>query len=164
MILDMIHQLYRYNRWANSRLLEAANTLTLQELKRELGGSFPSLHKTLLHLLWVEMMFLRRWRGLSTADLAEPPELKTVEKIRSVWEEVWKEQNRFLEKLGDADLNHVLSYIDTRGRSIALPLKDTLLQTVNHSTYHRGQLASQLRQLGRVPPATDFILFCRETQ
>ena len=33
---------------------------------------------------------------------------------------------------------------------------------VNHSTYHRGQLATQLRQLGHTPPNTDFIRFLRE--
>jgi uncharacterized damage-inducible protein DinB len=30
---------------------------------------------------------------------------------------------------------------------------------VNHSSYHRGQTATQLRQLGEVPPGTDLILY-----
>jgi uncharacterized damage-inducible protein DinB len=34
---------------------------------------------------------------------------------------------------------------------------------VNHSTYHRGQIVTMLRQLGAKPPTTDLILFYRET-
>jgi uncharacterized damage-inducible protein DinB len=30
---------------------------------------------------------------------------------------------------------------------------------VNHSSYHRGQLTTQLRQLGARPLPTDFLLF-----
>jgi uncharacterized damage-inducible protein DinB len=33
---------------------------------------------------------------------------------------------------------------------------------VNHATYHRGQLASMLRQLGKTPPSTDLVRFYRE--
>jgi uncharacterized damage-inducible protein DinB len=30
---------------------------------------------------------------------------------------------------------------------------------VNHSTYHRGQLASLLREIGIAPPPTDFLAY-----
>jgi uncharacterized damage-inducible protein DinB len=30
---------------------------------------------------------------------------------------------------------------------------------VNHSSYHRGQLATMLRQVGASPMATDYVLF-----
>jgi uncharacterized damage-inducible protein DinB len=35
---------------------------------------------------------------------------------------------------------------------------------VNHSTYHRGQLAMMLRQLGQAPPSTDFTRYLREAK
>lgn len=164
MILETLHQLYRYNGWANRRMLEAADDLTPAELNHDLGGSFPSVHKTVLHILWVEMLFLRRWQKLSTADWTEPPLLQTVAAIQAKWSEVEKDRAKFLEKLGEGDLSQPLSYVDTRGRSISMPLVQTLLHLINHSTYHRGQLAAKLRQLGKVPPSTDYILFCREAQ
>ena len=36
-------------------------------------------------------------------------------------------------------------------------LGETLLQVILHSTYHRGQLAARVRELGGDPPLTDFI-------
>jgi uncharacterized damage-inducible protein DinB len=35
---------------------------------------------------------------------------------------------------------------------------------VNHSTYHRGQIASMLRQVGDVAEAVDFLDYCDETE
>jgi len=34
---------------------------------------------------------------------------------------------------------------------------------VNHSTYHRGQVTTLLRQLGGTPVATDWLVFLDET-
>ncbi len=36
-------------------------------------------------------------------------------------------------------------------------LEETILQVASHSTYHRGQINSQLREIGGEPPMTDFI-------
>jgi uncharacterized damage-inducible protein DinB len=35
---------------------------------------------------------------------------------------------------------------------------------INHATYHRGQLATLLRQLGRTPPSTDYVRYLRERE
>ena len=162
MTLEVLLTLYRYNGWANKRLLEAANGLSPAECTRNLGGSLPSVHGTLLHILWVELMFLRRWRGRSTADLSAPPQLDSVATISSAWEDLEHERTAYLSQLADADVTRTVSYVDSRGRSISLALWQTLLHLANHSTYHRGQVASQLRQSGHAPPATDFIVFCGE--
>ncbi len=162
MTLEMFMALYRYNCWANRRLLQAANLLGPDEFTRDLGGSLQSVHGTLLHVLWVELMFMRRWRGLSTTDLSSPPQLDTVAAISAAWEDLEQEQAGFFGQLTGAELSRSVSYVDSRGRSLSLPLWQTLIHLANHSTYHRGQVASQLRQLSHVPPATDFVVFCRE--
>jgi len=47
-------------------------------------------------MLWVELMFIRRWQGLSTADIAEPPLLDSVAAIQTTWEDLEKERTQFL--------------------------------------------------------------------
>ena len=162
MMLEVILALYRYNWWAHRRLLDAAHALRSEEFIQNLGGSFPSIHATLLHVLWAEMLFVRRWQGQSTADISRPPELDTVAAITSAWEALEQERAAYLEGLTEAELTQTTSYTDSRGRSISEPLWQTLVHLANHSTFHRGQVVSQLRQLGHVPPSTDFIIFCRE--
>ena len=43
------------------------------------------------------------------------------------------------------------------GETRTAPLRQVLLHLVTHSTYHRGQVAAQLRQLGHAAPPTDLL-------
>jgi len=38
-------------------------------------------------------------------------------------------------------------------------LVETMLQIPSHSTHHRGQIATRLREIGGEPPITDFIMW-----
>ena len=44
----------------------------------------------------------------------------------------------------------------------AQPLWQLLQHVANHSTYHRGQITTMLRQLGAKATSTDLIIFYRE--
>jgi hypothetical protein len=52
-----------------------------------------------------------------------------------------------------------LSYVAFSGDSFTRRLGDALLHLANHGTYHRGQVATLLRQLGRKAAATDYLRF-----
>ena len=47
-------------------------------------------------------------------------------------------------------------------RAIGWPLDQLMQHLVNHSTYHRGQVVTMLRQTGLNPVATDLVKFYRE--
>jgi uncharacterized damage-inducible protein DinB len=47
---------------------------------------------------------------------------------------------------------------------LKLSVRHALMQAAMHSHYHRGQNATRLRELGGVPPATDFIVWLRDGQ
>jgi uncharacterized damage-inducible protein DinB len=50
----------------------------------------------------------------------------------------------------------------TSGGEFVHTMLETLLHTVDHSSYHRGQIVTMLRQLGVKPPAAGLIGFYRE--
>lgn len=52
-----------------------------------------------------------------------------------------------------------LHYINTKGEQAIHKVQDILFHVVNHSTYHRGQIASDLKQSGIEPVVTDFIFY-----
>lgn len=45
-----------------------------------------------------------------------------------------------------------------------ISIRHALMQAAMHSHYHRGQNATRLRELGGVPPATDFIVWLHKGQ
>lgn len=59
------------------------------------------------------------------------------------------------------DLETPVDYKTSGGASFTNNTKDILFHIINHSTYHRGQVASLLRTAGIDPPATDYIFYKR---
>jgi uncharacterized damage-inducible protein DinB len=160
--MDEIRDLYAYNRWANRRVLDAAARLSPEELSRDLGSSFPSVRETLAHVLAGEWIWLTRWRGSSPPGLPESWDLSSLEVVRAQWAEVEADQRAFVEGLDEAALDRVVAYRDTRGDPYENPLGQLLRHVVNHSTYHRGQVVTMLRQLGADAVATDYVVYLRE--
>ena len=162
MTTDESRELFDYASWATARMFRAAEALTQEQLTAFIESSFPSMLGTLAHLVGAEWIWVRRWQGDNPASIPDwvgQPALKDLE-IRLA--AIEGERASFLEQLTDADLQRVVSYRGLDGQTFSLPLGDLLRHVVNHATYHRGQLATMLRQLGHAPPSTDFVKYLRE--
>jgi len=159
---EHIHLLYQYNSWANHRLLEASSTLPDQEFARNVGSSFPSVRDTLAHILAAEWVWLERWHGRWPNKL--PPSLESLDlaSLHARWAEVERELMGFVAGVSTHDLDQMIEYRNIRGNRFAYPLRSMLQHLVNHGSYHRGQVASMLRQLGVTPMATDMIVYYRQ--
>jgi uncharacterized damage-inducible protein DinB len=60
------------------------------------------------------------------------------------------------------DMDTIIRYTNTRGDEFSNSVKDILFHIVNHSTYHRGQIAMLLRENGETPLASDYIAYRRQ--
>ena len=59
------------------------------------------------------------------------------------------------------DLDKKIIYRNSKGDQFENSIKDMLFHVVNHSTYHRGQIASNLKEHGIEPLVTDYIFYKR---
>ncbi len=159
MELERIHELYKYNAWANGKTFENSAMLTPEQLNKDLGTSYRSVKGTLVHIAGAEWIWLRRWLGTSPKALWDPNEFSSVGEIKDRWAEVEQERNEFLSHLTGKFLNEPLSYINIKGQPYSYPLWQCLLHLVNHSTYHRGQVTTLLRQLGAQAVGTDLLVY-----
>jgi uncharacterized damage-inducible protein DinB len=74
------------------------------------------------------------------------------------------EQNNYertVQLLDHVNLERTLDYATGDGLRFSNSVRDILFHVINHSTYHRGQIAAEFRANGIEPLATDFILFKR---
>jgi uncharacterized damage-inducible protein DinB len=152
-------RLFAYNRWANARALEPVSALTPEEFGRTLGGGFPSIHETLAHIYAAEWVWLGRWKRGSPRALPTSREVPTLEALREKWAAVESEARDFVERVTQENLDEVITYVNVKGETWSYTLADMFVHVVNHSTYHRGQVATMLRQLGKIPLSTDFLVF-----
>ena len=159
MDLERIRALYDFNRWANGRVLEAAEKLTPEQFTKDLRNSFPSVRDTLVHIMGAEWIWLERWKGNSPKALLGATEFPTVLSIKKRWEEIERDQMKFITAVTDESLKKVVGYTNLKGDPYRYPMWQMLQHLVNHSTYHRGQITTMLRQLGAKPLATDLLVF-----
>ena len=162
MNVSEIRTLYAYNRWATDRLLDAARALARTEFTRDLGTSHRSVRGTLVHVLWSEWIWLQRWRGTSPKNVFAEDQWPDVGAIHARWSELERERQDFIGAVTDDRLTQLISYENLQGERWEYSLVHMMQHVVNHSSYHRGQVVTLLRQLGRTPPTTDFLAFFDE--
>ncbi len=162
MQIDEVRRLFSYTEWANARVIECVRGLNEEQFARHVPSSFPTIRDTLAHIVLAEWIWLRRWTGESPASrpswsVEEAPLAVIVDNL----EAVQNERRELLAGLTDEDLQRDLSYRTLNGDPHTNRLGDLMVHVANHSTYHRGQLTTMLRQVGATPPTTDLIVFLR---
>ncbi|WPP52231.1 DinB family protein [Catalinimonas niigatensis] len=61
----------------------------------------------------------------------------------------------------EKDLNRIVSYTNSKGHAYQNSIQEILLHIINHSTHHRGQIATLIRESGMEPPVSDYIFYKR---
>lgn len=162
MTLNDIHLLFEYNYWAKARIMSVVERLTEEQFTKNLGSSHSGIHGTLVHIVGAEHIWLSRWIGKSEFKLLDPKDYPTRAIMQEKWDEVEQRMGEFVGSLTETDLSNVVTYRTTEGKQFSNPLWQMMQHMVNHSTYHRGQVVTMLRQLGVRPIGTDLITFYRE--
>ncbi|WP_394666918.1 DinB family protein [uncultured Chryseobacterium sp.] len=69
--------------------------------------------------------------------------------------------NKSLEIVQKFDPDQKIEYQNSRGKKFENTVFEMLFQAINHSTYHRAQINSLLKQSGITPILTDYIFYKR---
>ncbi len=164
MHLRDLRRLYDYTEWANERIVAVLRTLSDEQLDRPIESSFPSIRTTLAHVYSAEWIWLRRWNGES--PLVPPPwdagAGASLDTLEAEYAKVRRERRELFDAMGEAGLERLVAYKTIKGVPWEQRFGDLAVHVANHSTYHRGQLTTMIRQVGATPPSTDYIVFVRE--
>jgi uncharacterized damage-inducible protein DinB len=155
--LATLRELFAFQSWATAKVLDCVAPLTDEEFRRPIGGSFGSLNGTLVHAYGADWVWLERLHGRSPRSLPADQDLSSFEAIRKRWAAVENERDAYLSELSPDRLEEWISYVNFAGESCRYRLGEILFHIGNHLTYHRGQVVSQLRQLGKPAAATDYL-------
>jgi uncharacterized damage-inducible protein DinB len=142
-------RLYQYNAWANKRVL---NCLTRQNIGDE------KILSIMGHIVAAQFLWLHRIKGLPPANVKlwgeyNLPQLVTMaEDAGRIWLEFVEQTENF---------NRELTYYNYVGDPYINNVEMIMIHLVNHSSYHRAQIALLLRQKGFEPINTDFITYDR---
>jgi uncharacterized damage-inducible protein DinB len=157
-----IEELTRYNVWANelitSYLLQAGAAIA----DKEQSSSFPTIRKTLYHLWDAQVIWLARLNGTSLNTWPSQSFNGTLEEAAAGLLANSEEFVRFVAESDEKALErdvvfHSLDKTEYRQKALEI-----LFHVMNHSTYHRGQLITMLRNAGfEEVGSTDLIRYYR---
>ncbi|CAA9504517.1 MAG: DinB family protein [uncultured Segetibacter sp.] len=150
-----------YNAWANQKMTEAIFALPGETVQKTIVSSFSSLHLTLLHMWNAESIW---WQRINLAETIRTNDNtnSSIKEIAGGLIEQSKQWEAWVEKSTPATFEHEFIYRNSKKEQFKQPVYQVLLHLFNHSTYHRGQLVTMLRQSGAEKiPNGDFIAFSR---
>ena len=155
-------ELFDYNAWANRTMLDAVARVPEEQYFRDLKSSYGGIHGTLAHVVWAEQLWLHRWVGKPNPAVPQGTDLQDLGAVRDRWEAVEAERGAFLATFPAARLVETKVVKPSSGGEYVHTFRQMFRHFINHSSYHRGQIVTFLRQLGHQPPSTDLILYYRQ--
>ena len=161
-MLETIRLLYDYTRWADVRIHDAVSNLSPEQWTKDLGSSLKSARDTVVHIASAQWIWISRWKGDSPKAMWTAADFPTQTSIRERWEPVAADLAAFVAGQTEESLSKPLNYRNLKGEALSYPLGHLMLHVTNHSTYHRGQVTTLIRQLGAQPVSTDLVLYCAE--
>ncbi|MBM5571225.1 MULTISPECIES: DinB family protein [Deefgea] len=149
-----------YNQWQNEQVYTAALQLSDEQRKADRGAFFKSIHSTLNHILWGDLMWLSRFIGETLisspsgedvyADFAELHAARVALDARLI---AWADS------VTEAWLNEPVTWTSKiYGFTQTIPRWVQVQHFFNHQTHHRGQVGTLLKQYGIDVGITDLPL------
>lgn len=154
--------LYKYNQWANHKILNAAANVSQEQFLADATYPHGGLRGTLVHALFAEWIWRNRWQGNSPTSRLKPDEFPTFESLRERWTAEEKQLMDFVENLTDEQLSNPFQYKNTKGVPFEQILWKAMAHVVNHGTQHRAEAAAMLTDFGCSPGDVDMIYFFDE--
>jgi uncharacterized damage-inducible protein DinB len=158
---DDVVVLFAYDRWANTKVLDACRKLTADQYAAEPVPGWSSVRSTVYHIAWVTDFHLRTLAGDPDKSIPTEADVATVDDAARLLERAYGRFAEFCPTLTAERLNTLLTP-RSPGFTATLPRWAMLRHIVNHSTYHRGQIASKLKRFGVEQQITDFFFWAIE--
>lgn len=146
--MKMFNELFTYNRHCNQQLAAAfvAHSLVVDTKSVALFSHILNAHHIWNFRILGQRPEYKVWQAREPESFAAADQ---------------RHYEQTLDILDRIDLSGELTYATSNGQPFANTVGDILFHVINHSTYHRGQIALLFRQQGLEPLITDYIFYRR---
>ncbi|HVI48242.1 MAG TPA: DinB family protein [Chitinophaga sp.] len=143
---DFFKELFEYNHHVNQQLWEVlnANADTVSEKALKLYN----------HILNGHQIWNNRIDARDTASGIW--DMHALQDCRDIDNANYEHTLQIINKF---DMNDLIQHARIKGKPFSKKVSGILFHIINHSTYHRAQMATEFRQSGIEPLMTDFIFY-----
>lgn len=148
---EHLKDMLEYSHHFNIKIIEKFND-------GDLHFVIPTSTKSLFsHILNAQTIWNNRIEA--NKEMVDVWKILNDEKLEEIENENYRKS---LELLDNKDLTEEISYENSKGEQYRNSVQEILIHIVNHSTYHRGQIAVEFRQKGIEPVVSDYIFYKRD--
>ena len=154
-MINTIAKLGVFNVWANETLLRRLDS----SVATGKTAPQPAL-RIFSHVINAQAIWIARLSGT-----ASPLKVWQEHDLPGLhhWHGQTSDRLRLLcEQTDEAELARHIQYTNSQGDAFDSQVSDILTHAVMHASYHRGQVATKMREGGLEPVNSDFITYCRE--
>jgi uncharacterized damage-inducible protein DinB len=156
-------EMYNYHAWANGVIIDRLNELPEHIYHMEILSGFSSASKVLSHIFLTDYAWFDIIAGksmdeamASSNQLKEEVEKKSIEEMKIIFMDLY-ERNRAL--LRTENPEKVLVVDNPYAGLLETTISESVIHVVTHGSYHRGNIATMLRQMGHTSVMQDFGLY-----
>lgn len=154
-IVSLMKNYANYNLWANKTLVNWLRTKPESLLEQEVASSFSSVKKTLAHILQTQQY----WLSIISRDPSELTFEGSHGSLDEVMTTIVQQSEAFAAYVDAMTADNITepTLIVSEWFQCDFANFEYIMQVMNHSTYHRGQITSIGRGLGFTDaPMTDY--------
>jgi uncharacterized damage-inducible protein DinB len=141
-------ELADYNIWANNNAISWLNQIDDEQWKQVVTSSFSSLQQTVMHVASAEKVWIDFWNRVPDPKFLSVEFKGTKNELIEIWKQSSAGLKNFIEKYPEENFTQPITFKWPGGGEGQMEFSQTFSHIINHSTYHRGQLVTILRQLG----------------
>ena len=155
-LLQTLRAMAYNNAWANHRLHGACSALSQAEFEAPRSGFFPSIQRTLNHILIIDRFYVDALEGgtLGPAAFADEVPCRTMPELRTAQAAVDRRLIAWCEAMNEEGADGIVEV--HRGHRVQRERADRLLlHLFQHQVHHRGQAHAMLSGTHVAPPQLD---------
>jgi uncharacterized damage-inducible protein DinB len=158
-------ELADYNIWADNIAIEWLNQINDEQWNQVIVSSFSSIKQTAIHIASAEKIWIDFWEKAPDPVYLSAEFKGTKNELIEIWKEASAGLKNFIEKYPEENYLQQVTFKKPNGEEGQMEFSQTFPHMINHSTFHRGQLVTILRQAGFTKlSSTDLFTYYRVMQ
>lgn len=156
--------MYDYNVWANKEIINYLKELPKDIYHHDIQSGFSSISEVLTHIYLVEQAWFGIIAGQAMDEalnlarqLQNQLESKDIEEIETLYDGLSHKNKSLL--VNQENMDQVIVVNNPYAGLLETSISESVLHVVTHGNYHRGNIATMLRQLGYPSVMQDYGLY-----
>ncbi|WNB93375.1 DinB family protein [Bacillus sp. NEB1478] len=157
-------EMYDFHVWANGVIIDRLKELPEEIYHKEIQSGFSSVSQVLSHIYLTDYAWFEIIQGKSmneametTNQMKNEVEQKSINEMKEIFVNLSERYKKVLSSQMNMELLLVVD--NPYAGKLETSISKTLIHVVTHGSYHRGNIATLLRQMGQTSVMQDYGLY-----